>query len=154
MFNEEMSVKPTVPRDILELKVQPDNTSKVLTFLFGGDSLPCHGIHAWLQALNARYHHFQVCTTLDNKSIASIVMIIHNRIQLFLSSCAQATNPDNVDMSLLDFTDVIRHIITGDFAPVLLLAIIEQAAAKENAPPPSDSPDDKKSPPNDKKRLS
>ena len=162
MINEAISVKPTVPGDVLELRVQLENTLKAVDFLFGMKSLPCYGINAWLDALKTNHQTFRVRAASDNKFIASILMIIHNRIQLFLSSCAQADKAENIDASLLDFADVIRRIMTGDFTPVLLPPVIEQAALQartiEASPEPStdkkreaeeDNPDD--SPP--KKRT-
>jgi len=70
---------------------------------------------------------------------------LHNRMQLFLSSCAQADNADDIDQSLLDFSELIRCIMTGDFVPVALPPVIEQAALKSLPP----SPEKKREPDSD-----
>ena len=116
-----------IPKDDNDFIATLENFIAVIDFVLGKESYVLSKVKRLAQAINKNKSAFKAVSTFDNKFIPSLMQAIDIKIQLFIASCAQEDDIDDVNFRILDFTDEVNCILTRKSIGISLPTLIKQA---------------------------
>jgi hypothetical protein len=116
------SLKQTVhiPSDVNGLGIQIQLFEKASRIFFGDESALTDSLNQLHLEIARNKTSFKNEIAVDEFFVAKFMFAIDRRVQRWLKSCERAVNSRNeVNNSILDFKDVIEHVLNGTFSITL-----------------------------------
>lgn len=116
------SLKQTVhiPSDVNGLGIQIQLFEKASRIFFGDDSVLTENLNQLHLEIARNKTSFKSEIAVDEFFVAKFMFAVDRRVQRWLKSCEKAVNSRNeVNDSILDFDDVIEHVLNGTFSITL-----------------------------------
>jgi len=102
------------PTTYLEMIHQLTFFAGACSIFFGENSIPCEALTA-LVALVERNRHILKTRETDKKFMSQFLFAVDTRFQLWLDECSTLTHRDQVDDSILNFTQLVENVRFGTF---------------------------------------
>ena len=116
-----------IPKDDNDFIATLDNFMALVDFVLGKNSYVLSKIKRLSQAINKNKSAFKAVSTFDETFIPSLMQAIDIKIQLFIASCAQEDNIEDVNYRILDFTDEVNCILIRKSIGISLPFLVKQA---------------------------
>ena len=118
------------PRSLSELRHFVDNMTGVARLIFYGNSVAAVSLNSWVDLFDSKELLFEMQFDVDPLFGLKICLTIDRSFQLFLQSCQDASDFDEVNFRYLDFSFDQDSIERGRFScvpPPPLLALFQAA---------------------------
>jgi hypothetical protein len=116
-----------IPKDDNDFIATLENFIAIVDFVLGKESFVLSKVKWLARAINKNKSAFKGVSTFDDEFIPSLMQAIDIKIQLFIASCAQEDDIENVNFRILDFTDEVNCILTRKSIGISIPALVKQA---------------------------
>ena len=121
-----------IPKDDNDFIATLENFIAVVDFVLGKDSYVLSRIQKLKKAIDKNKSAFKGVSTFDKEFIPSLMQAIDIKIQLFIASCAQEDDIEDVNFRILDFTDEVNCILTRKSIGISIPTLVRQAMGGHN----------------------
>jgi len=104
-----------VPSDCNEMVFQLKAFLALTEILFGGNIITAEKLKTFVQLIEAQSIYYKGVVVYDEFFPTKVLWTVCTRFQLYLDSCTQAEDREEVDNSLIDFSSNHRDIILNRF---------------------------------------
>ena len=123
-----------IPADIESMKYSFFNSVAVSKFFLGSDSLLTEAlVKVYNNIVNNRFTYKALFLQKPDTFIAMFMYAVDTRLHLWLESCESASSRDQVDDSLLDFTQILAQVRDFNFSYDLPQSIRKVTNKKRSA---------------------